>query len=188
MEEMDVDAVYRAVFVDVWPWWVGGPAVGLFVLAFLLAKNRLLSASATYQFLSERVTARVARRPDSMEDWLTGLSPDDPEFGWQGRFFAGLLLGGAAGAVLAGAFPADPSLPGLAAVYPAGPAAQAALLGFSGLLIGFGTRMSGGCTSGHCIVGVSGLQAPSAAATAVFFAVGIAASFAAEALARGWAA
>ena len=41
-----------------------------------------------------------------------------------------------------------------------------------GLLIGFGTRYAGGCTSGHSIMGLSNLQWPSLVATLCFMAGG----------------
>jgi uncharacterized membrane protein YedE/YeeE len=37
-----------------------------------------------------------------------------------------------------------------------------------GVLIGFGTRYAGGCTSGHAISGLSNLQIPSLKAVIVF--------------------
>jgi uncharacterized membrane protein YedE/YeeE len=40
-----------------------------------------------------------------------------------------------------------------------------------GLLVGFGTRYAGGCTSGHAIMGISSLQWPSLVAT-IFFMLG----------------
>ena len=43
-----------------------------------------------------------------------------------------------------------------------------------GLLIGFGTRWAGGCTSGHAISGLSNLQLPSLIAVVGFFAGGLA--------------
>jgi uncharacterized membrane protein YedE/YeeE len=46
-----------------------------------------------------------------------------------------------------------------------------------GFLSGFGTRMAGGCTSGHGLMGVSRLQKGSLVATASFFGAGVAASF-----------
>jgi len=42
----------------------------------------------------------------------------------------------------------------------------------AGLLVGFGTRLGGGCTSGHGICGISRLSPRSLAATAVFMGVG----------------
>jgi uncharacterized protein len=46
----------------------------------------------------------------------------------------------------------------------------------SGLLVGFGTRMGSGCTSGHGILGVARFSKRSLAATAAFLASGIAAA------------
>ncbi len=43
---------------------------------------------------------------------------------------------------------------------------------FGGLLVGFGTRYAGGCTSGHSIMGLSNLQWPSLIATCCFMAGG----------------
>ncbi len=48
-----------------------------------------------------------------------------------------------------------------------------ALLCAAGLLVGFGTRLGSGCTSGHGVCGVSRLSPRSIVATAVFLLVGI---------------
>ncbi len=42
----------------------------------------------------------------------------------------------------------------------------------AGLLVGFGTRLSNGCTSGHGVCGVSRLSARSMVATGSFLATG----------------
>jgi uncharacterized membrane protein YedE/YeeE len=42
-----------------------------------------------------------------------------------------------------------------------------------GMMVGFGTRYAGGCTSGHAIAGLSGLQWPSLIATICFMLGGI---------------
>lgn len=47
------------------------------------------------------------------------------------------------------------------------------LLVIGGLLIGFGTRWAGGCTSGHAITGLSELQLPSLIAVIGFFIGGL---------------
>lgn len=44
----------------------------------------------------------------------------------------------------------------------------------AGLLVGFGTRMGSGCTSGHGVCGVSRLSQRSLVATAIFIIAGIA--------------
>jgi uncharacterized membrane protein YedE/YeeE len=50
-------------------------------------------------------------------------------------------------------------------------------LAIAGLLVGFGTRMANGCTSGHGVCGVARLSPRSLAATAAFVAVGVATVF-----------
>lgn len=47
------------------------------------------------------------------------------------------------------------------------------ILLFGGLLIGFGTRYAGGCTSGHAISGLSNFQKPSLIAVIGFFIGGL---------------
>jgi uncharacterized membrane protein YedE/YeeE len=52
--------------------------------------------------------------------------------------------------------------------------ANLALVAVGGLLVGFGTRMGGGCTSGHGVCGIARLSARSIVATGIFMAVAIA--------------
>jgi len=47
------------------------------------------------------------------------------------------------------------------------------LLGLGGFLIGFGTRMGGGCTSGHGICGIANLSIRSVIATLTFMTTGM---------------
>ena len=44
----------------------------------------------------------------------------------------------------------------------------------AGLLVGFGTRLGGGCTSGHGVCGIARLSPRSIAATGIFMGVAIA--------------
>lgn len=83
------------------------------------------------------------------------------EAGWKLAFVLGLLAGGVALALFRPAsFTALP--------HPALPWAVA-----GGLLVGFGTRLSGGCTSGHGICGVGSLSKRSIVAMMVFTGVGM---------------
>ena len=70
--------------------------------------------------------------------------------GWRRYFVAGLLLGG----VLLGL--TQPSL--LPLDYEVRGGSGWGLLALGGLLVGFGTRMGSGCTSGHGVCGVSRLS------------------------------
>lgn len=55
----------------------------------------------------------------------------------------------------------------------------------AGLLVGYGTRLGGGCTSGHGVCGVARLSPRSLIATSVFMAAGIAAVYAMRHLLAG---
>lgn len=52
--------------------------------------------------------------------------------------------------------------------------ANYAMLAFAGLLVGYGTRLGSGCTSGHGVCGLSRRSPRSIAATAVFMLTGFA--------------
>lgn len=54
--------------------------------------------------------------------------------------------------------------------------ASLGLLAVAGLIVGFGTRLGSGCTSGHGVVGMSRLSPRSLAATATFMGLGVAAA------------
>ena len=49
---------------------------------------------------------------------------------------------------------------------------------FAGLLVGFGTRLGGGCTSGHGVCGLSRISKRSTVATVTFMALGALTAFA----------
>ena len=51
------------------------------------------------------------------------------------------------------------------------------LIAIAGLLVGYGTRLGSGCTSGHGVCGLSRLSARSMVATATFMTAGIVTTF-----------
>ena len=83
-----------------------------------------------------------------------------PEAQWRAWFISGLLLAGLAWQATGAPVP-------LRAGFPPGWAALA------GLLVGFGTRLGGGCTSGHGVCGLGRLSARSLVAVIVFMAAGM---------------
>lgn len=79
---------------------------------------------------------------------------------WRAWFIAGLLLAGGAWQAFGGAAP-------LREGFALGWVAAA------GLLVGFGTRMGGGCTSGHGVCGLGRLSLRSLIAVLTFMALGM---------------
>jgi uncharacterized membrane protein YedE/YeeE len=78
---------------------------------------------------------------------------------WRWAFLAGLI--------------AAPFLASYTSIAPVTPTFQSGLvvLAIAGLLVGLGTRLSSGCTSGHGVCGLSNLSPRSLLATLVFMAV-----------------
>lgn len=76
--------------------------------------------------------------------------------GWRIAFIAGLILA----PIVAGAIGHGMTSPTLPANW--------VIIVAAGLLVGFGTRLGGGCTSGHGICGIGRLSMRSIAATFVF--------------------
>lgn len=89
---------------------------------------------------------------------LLGGSPG--ERGWRLAFIVGLPLGAGLVAFVAGGLPQV-----VQASYP--------VLVVAGLLVGVGTRIGSGCTSGHGICGLARRSPRSLAATLTFIAVGM---------------
>jgi uncharacterized membrane protein YedE/YeeE len=89
------------------------------------------------------------------------LDPGNNDKGWRIAFIAGLILA-----------PVISGWIGYAMPIPKMPASWAVIIA-AGLLVGFGTRLGGGCTSGHGICGVARLSDRSIAATIIFMLVAI---------------
>jgi uncharacterized protein len=87
---------------------------------------------------------------------LAGCLAGGRDSAWRIAFILGLVvvpfIAGTAGFVVL-----PPKMP-----------ASFTLTAFAGLLVGFGTRLGGGCTSGHGVCGVARLSPRSLTATAVF--------------------
>jgi len=103
-------------------------------------------------------------------------------FGWQSFFAFGLVGGAVVFTVVAG----GPDFHGYGWLTDtfsgAGLAFVGAILVVAGVLIGFGARTAGGCTSGNGLSGTAMASPASLAATATFFATAIAMSFLIKAL------
>jgi uncharacterized membrane protein YedE/YeeE len=89
------------------------------------------------------------------------LAPTRGDFAWRIAFLVGLPLGATLVRIGAG------DLHGFALMAPA------PVLVAGGLLVGFGTALGNGCTSGHGVCGIARGSRRSIIATAVFMAAGV---------------
>jgi uncharacterized membrane protein YedE/YeeE len=145
-----------------WPWWLGALALSAIAVGYTRAIGRPLGVSGLVQ---------------------RAIGPDEAERGTSLLFLVGLVLGGALATVLGmSGTPSTGSgleLQALDASFVAffgdGAGAAVALAG-GGVLVGLGTALAGGCTSGHGLVGCARLQPASLVATAAFFGTALGAS------------
>jgi uncharacterized membrane protein YedE/YeeE len=103
-------------------------------------------------------TGRVAGISGILDGFLR---PSARDWGWRATFLAGLLASGAALLVLRPTALVEPIR-------------SLGVLTVAGLLVGFGSRMGSGCTSGHGVCGISRFSLRSLVATLTFMATGIA--------------
>ena len=142
-------------------------------------------AETIAQFGKDAVADLLKKQP-AQED-ACSLQPGrvpDRRIPWQAHvtFLAMMAIGGLAASVLRGEFHLRLNLgPDFGNLFGSGPHIWAILL-VGGFLVGFGTRMSGGCTSGHGLSGCARLQPGSLAATASFFGAAVVTSLLMEML------
>ena len=164
-----------------WPWYVAGPMIGLTVPALLILGNKTFGISSSLRHICAACVP--AGIPFFTYNWKKEI--------WNLLFVLGTAIGG----FIAVNFLANPDT----IVISQATQADLTALGISdftdlmpleifnwetvftgkgmlffvigGLLVGFGTRYAGGCTSGHAIMGISSLQWPSLVAT-IFFMLG----------------
>ena len=151
-----------AVLPDRLPWYLAGPALGLLVVGFFMFTNQPLGATGAYV-----ETAKTVRRvPGAV--------------GWRAFYFVGIALGGLAAVllkedgfvarkgydVLLDANDMNLSLPVASAVIFVG-----------AVVMGYGARMAGGCTSGHGICGTAQRSPASWAATISFMSAAVVTTF-----------
>ena len=148
--------------LEPWHWAVAGAAIGAITLLLLFFTNQRLGISTGL----ENLCALAIHPPYLRRGEVAG------SHGWRLPFLAGLVLGGFLSAATSGGFAPFWDAGMLDARFAFSPAAKLAWMFAGGLLIGFGTRLAGGCTSGHGIFGVSNLERASLESTLCYFAAG----------------
>jgi uncharacterized membrane protein YedE/YeeE len=137
-------------------WWIGGPILGLCVVAMRWLMNERLGIMGAWSDVVDTVAAR-----------RLSFGP----FGW-------MLLGLIAGAALFALVAGGPDFHGYGWLTDTfhgtgGTILVVAILFGAGVLIGLGTKIAGGCTSGNGLSGTAMGSPASLVATMTFFATAI---------------
>ncbi|MEY4063880.1 MAG: hypothetical protein RIR26_88 [Pseudomonadota bacterium] len=128
----------------------GGLVIGLAAALLMIFNGRIMGVSGIAgTFVTMLFTPRTR-------------AVDVGEFSWRGAFLGGMLLGGFFLLRYSTIFEQAE----MVTTHPA-------VLLTAGLLVGIGTRMGWGCTSGHGICGIARLSGRSVIATMVFIAAGM---------------
>lgn len=172
------------LFFQTWPWYISGFLIGLIMLA-LTYFGKSFGMSTNFQALCSM--GGLGKRIGYFNfDWKS--------YRWNFAVVLGAMMGGFVAVHYMGAasnVSLNPKtiaqLAEMGIDAPNGQLLPTALFGetvwqspksilillFGGVLIGFGTRYAGGCTSGHAISGLSNLQLPSLKAVIGFFIGGL---------------
>jgi uncharacterized protein len=152
------------VLHDQLAWFVGGPVLGLCVVAIRALLGERLGVTGGYSSIVESLSRRSLA------------------FDWRAFFLLGVILGAVVYAVIAG----GPDFHGygwLTRTFTGDSQVLVApILVGAGALIGFGARVARGCTAGSGLSGSAMSSPASLAATATFFATAIGVSFLIEAV------
>ena len=134
-------------------WFIGGPIIGLLTVALYAVANKHLGVTTSY--LQVMTFVRSPRMADMWRVW----------------FFAGLVGGSLIAVFLRGGPSANLDYGALGDFLPI--AAIVPVLFMAGVLMGFGARWGGGCTSGHGIGGAAILSRGALVGTVTFMATAI---------------
>jgi hypothetical protein len=139
-------------------WYLLGPLIGLVVLGLAATINQRIGVMGGFSNVLERATGRA------------------DQLNWKWWFLAGVLLGAFVWRIAAGGTTTGGGFGWLTRSFD-NDAVVAAILVGGGVLVGYGAKLAGGCTSGNGLGGCSQGSVGSFAATGAFMGTAIAASF-----------
>ncbi|WP_407276652.1 YeeE/YedE thiosulfate transporter family protein [Halothiobacillus sp. DCM-1] len=143
-----------------WPAWVAGGAIGLLAFAQRWLTDQPLGCSAAFGNACARLGSRLP---------LFQSSAHAKHTDWKLWFLGGIFLGGLLASLSTGRFAAPTEFGSFyTALMPQETAARILWWLFGGIMIGLGSRMAGGCTSGHTINGVA-MGSPASLVASLFF-------------------
>jgi uncharacterized membrane protein YedE/YeeE len=154
-----------------WSPYLIGAAIGVLCWLTFYISDKPIGASSSYAKLAGFLGQLIAPRHTAS---LTYFKDKPPRVGWGFVFVVAIIVGGAIGALTGGEF-ANQWLPPIwEARFGDSIALRAAVAFPGGMLMAFGARLAGGCTSGHGISGTLQLNLASWITVICFFVAGVA--------------
>lgn len=154
-----------------WSPYGAGIGIGILSALALLLADQPLACSTSFARTAGLLEKSLRRKGAAPRPYFAVFKP---VLDWQWFLVAGIVIGGFLSAFLSGTFEWRIVHDWWATVISPNPVTRLAGGFAGGILVGFGARWAGGCTSGHGISGLSQLSVSSLVAAAGFFAGGIA--------------
>jgi hypothetical protein len=154
-----------------WSPYLAGAGIGVLSWLTFYFSDKPIGASSFYAQLAGFLGKLIAPRHTAS---LVYFKDNPPRMGWEVVFMISCIVGGALSAVTGGEF-TNEWLPSLwTERFGDSMTLRAAVAFAGGLIMAFGARLAGGCTSGHGISGTLQLNLASWIAVICFFIGGIA--------------
>ncbi len=154
-----------------WSPYLVGAAIGVLSWLTFYVSDNPIGASSFYAQVSGYFGKLIAPRHTAS---LAYFKDNPPRVGWEFVFVVAIIFGGAIAAVTGGEFANEWLPPMWIARFGDSIALRAATAFGGGILMSFGARLAGGCTSGHGISGTLQLSVGSWISVICFFIGGIA--------------
>ena len=149
-----------------WPPLIGGAILGILILFSFLVASRPLGASRAY--ISCAAIIENIFSPEHVTSTLY-FSRYGPEFEWTLMVVLGIMVGALASSRLSGDFRVSFISPGWKDRFGNSRSLKFAFALVGGILLGFGSRLAGGCTSGQALSGTLQLAVSGLIFFAMFF-------------------
>jgi uncharacterized membrane protein YedE/YeeE len=163
------------IFAGSWSPYLVGTLIGVLSWLSLIISKKPLGASTSYARASARLGSILAG--DAVFEWKY-YQKYKPELEWQSMLIIGIVIGSFISAVLSGQFNFSfIPLTEFESVFNQNIIGRIFSAFAGGILLGFGARLAGGCTSGHGISGAFQLSIASWISLIAFFVGGVITSF-----------
>ena len=153
-----------------WSPYVVGAGLGVLSWLTFYFSDKPIGASSFYAQVAGFIGKLFAKRHTQS---LAYFKENPPRVGWEFVFVVSAIVGGAVAAVTGGEFVNEWLSPMWIARFGDSIALRAGVAFGGGILMAFGARLAGGCTSGHGISGTLQLNTASWIAVLCFFIGGI---------------
>lgn len=157
-----------------WSPYIVGACIGVLSWLTFYFSDKPIGASSFYATVAGFVGKLFAKRH---VESLAYFKENPPRVGWEFVFVLMAIVGGGIAALTGGEFVNEWIPPMWEARFGDGIALRASVAFGGGILMAFGARMAGGCTSGHGISGTMQLNVASWIAVICFFIGGMAVAF-----------